>query len=159
MNLIKGDLFAQLQFAEICNTCYDVVLMEKKEFSKIRKFLGKTQKETASLLGVSLKAVCSYEQGWRTVPSHVERQLIFLLSRKRRGSAKRKNCWDLKNCPKENRKNCPAWEFDSGEFCWLINGTACDGSAKKNWHEKILLCKSCVVMKQITNGYLETTTS
>lgn len=148
-----------MKFAKICDSCYAVVLMDKKEFATIRKVLRKTQKETASLLGVSLKAICSYEQGWRTIPTHVERQLLFLLSRKRKSSIKRKNCWDLKDCPKENRKKCPAWEFDSGEFCWLINGTICECSTKKNWQEKILLCRGCVVMKQITNGYLKATPS
>ena len=57
--------------------------MDSKEFSNIRKKLAKTQKKLASLLGISLKAVCSYEQGWRTIPSHVERQLIFLLAKKK----------------------------------------------------------------------------
>ncbi len=124
--------------------------MEKTEFGAIRKDLGRTQKGLATLLGISLKAICSYEQGWRAVPVHVERQLLFLLSRKKRGSSANKNCWDLKNCPEKTRKKCPAWEFDSGEFCWFVNGTICECAAQKNWHEKILICKKCVVMKQIT---------
>ncbi len=128
--------------------------MDKREFGDIRKDLGRTQKGLATLLGVSLKAICSYEQGWRTVPVHVERQLLFLLSRKRKSSKKNKNCWNLKNCPKEKRTKCPAWEFDSGEFCWFINGTICECSAQKNWHEKILICRNCIVMKQITVSYV-----
>ena len=31
--------------------------MEKKEFSTARQYLGKTQSQTAQLLGVSLKAI------------------------------------------------------------------------------------------------------
>ena len=127
--------------------------MEKIEFAAIRKDLGRTQKGLATLLGVSLKAICSYEQGWRTVPPHVERQLLFLLSRKRKSSIKNKNCWELKKCPEEKRNKCPAWEFNSGKYCWFINGTICECSAKKSWHEKILVCRNCVVMKQITSGY------
>ena len=49
--------------------------MEKKIFTQMRKHLGKTQKELAELLGVSVKSVSSYEQGWRNIPPHVERQL------------------------------------------------------------------------------------
>jgi len=105
--------------------------------------------EFAILLGISLKAVCSYEQGWRTIPGYVERQLIFLLSRKRKSLGGSKNCWDLKDCPEEKKEKCPAREFDSGEFCWFINGTICECSAQKNWHEKILICKNCIVMKEI----------
>lgn len=121
--------------------------MEKKDFAAIRKKLGKTQKETATLLGVSLKAVCSYEQGWRTIPTHVERQLLFLLTRKRKSSTKSQNCWELKNCPEERRNKCPAWEFNSGKFCWFISGTICECAAQKSWDEKILICRNCIVMK------------
>ena len=123
--------------------------MEKKEFAAIRKKLKKTQKEIATLLGISLKAVCSYEQGWRTVPVHVERQLIFLLSRKIRGVTKGQPCWQLKNCPEERKTKCPAWEFNSGEFCWFISGTICECAAQKTWNEKIQVCKECIVMKDI----------
>ncbi len=121
--------------------------MEKKDFAAIRKKLGKTQKETATLLGISLKAVCSYEQGWRTIPTHVERQLLFLLTRKRKSSTKSQNCWELKNCPEERRNKCPAWEFNSGKFCWFISGTICECAAQKSWNEKILICRNCIVMK------------
>ncbi len=47
--------------------------MDKETFSKARARLAKTQKELSELLGVSLKAVQSYEQGWRSVPVHIER--------------------------------------------------------------------------------------
>ncbi|MFH1488783.1 MAG: hypothetical protein ABII06_07765 [Pseudomonadota bacterium] len=42
--------------------------MTKKEFSIIRGHLGKTQAQMAHLLGVSLKAIQSFEQGFRKVP-------------------------------------------------------------------------------------------
>ena len=73
--------------------------MDNKKFLHIRKTLGKTQKQLATLLGVSLKAVHSYEQGWRTIPGHVERQMLFLISRKRGNSAEPDPCWVIKNCP------------------------------------------------------------
>ncbi|NOR10951.1 MAG: helix-turn-helix domain-containing protein, partial [Desulfovibrionaceae bacterium] len=82
--------------------------MDKKEFSTVRKKIGKTQKQLAALLGVSLKAIHSYEQGWRTIPSHIERQIFFLLTNKRRVAKKTKPCWERKKC--DRKEECPAWE-------------------------------------------------
>ena len=56
--------------------------MDHREFQVSRQKLGKTQKQLAGLLGTSLKAIQSFEQGWRTVPAHVERQTLFLLAMK-----------------------------------------------------------------------------
>lgn len=123
--------------------------MESKEFINIRKKLHKTQKETASLLGISLKAVCSYEQGWRTIPNHVERQLFFLYVRKSGRGKNINKCWEIKKCPDDKKKQCPAWEFDSGEFCWFINGTICDNIPHRTWSSKFAICRKCEVMKSI----------
>ena len=57
--------------------------MGSKEFLSFYKKLNKTQKQMAQLLGTSIKAVTSYEQGWRTVPAKIERQIFFLVSRMR----------------------------------------------------------------------------
>jgi DNA-binding XRE family transcriptional regulator len=56
--------------------------MDKKKFAKIRAILGKTQKQMAQLMGTSAKAIESFEQGWRNITPHIERQMYFLLSRK-----------------------------------------------------------------------------
>ena len=124
--------------------------MDNTDFLDIRKRLGKTQKELAALLGTSLKAVSSYEQGWRGIPTHVERQILFLLSQKIRQQQPRKNCWETKRCPERKRKRCPAWEFDAGQLCWFINGTICDSTTKNTWQEKITVCRECPVMKGIS---------
>ena len=63
--------------------------MDKKKFSQIRQHLGKTQKQMAQLLGTSPKAIQSFEQGWRRVPVHSERRLLFLMAL--RSSQKRKD--------------------------------------------------------------------
>ncbi len=123
--------------------------MDSSEFSKYRKKLEKTQKELAKLLGTSLKAVSSYEQGWRSIPAHVERQLYFLVSRKAEINGEQENCWDIKKCPEEKKLKCPAWEFHSGKFCWFINGTICEATTQINWDEKIKICRKCPVMKNI----------
>lgn len=120
-------------------------IMDKNEFISIRKRLAKTQKELAALLGVSLKAISSYEQGWRNIPGHVERQLLYLLAKKLGDSSG--NCWDIRNCSEDVKRSCPAWEFKSGSLCWFINGTICDSDAKKTWRDKIAICRSCQVFK------------
>ncbi len=119
--------------------------MDKNEFISIRKKLGKTQKDLSELLGISLKAISSYEQGWRNIPGHVERQLLFLAAKK--SDVEMQDCWDILNCSAEARQQCPAWEFKSGTLCWFINGTVCQCKAKKTWQEKIVICRSCPVFK------------
>ncbi|MGB3209526.1 MAG: helix-turn-helix domain-containing protein [Desulforhopalus sp.] len=126
--------------------------MDSKEFIEIRKKLGKTQKEIASLLGISLKAVCSYEQGWRTIPGHAARQLIFLLAKKILPQDQTTNCWEIRNCPDEKKSQCPAWEYNSGDFCWFVNGTMCENTTHATWEKKIEICKKCVVMKNFTEA-------
>lgn len=122
--------------------------MEKQHFKTIRSKLEKTQKELAQLLGVSIKAVHSYEQGWRRIPHHVERQLLFLLARKGSGNGKALNkCWDIMNCPDTVQENCPASEFNSGDLCWFINGTKCNGNTSDSWEEKMESCRKCKVFK------------
>ncbi|TFH41588.1 MAG: transcriptional regulator [ANME-2 cluster archaeon] len=121
--------------------------MDSKEFKYFRKKLDKTQKQIAVLLTSSLKAVHSYEQGWRNIPVHVERQILFLVSLM--NQKKIKSCWSIKKCSSEQKKKCPAWEFRAGKFCWFINGTMCEGEAKKNWREKIDFCRTCEVFNSI----------
>ncbi len=123
--------------------------MEQGEFVEIRKRLGKTQKEMSRLLGVSLKGVKSFEQGWRKVPVHVERQMLFLLSRKEPPGQIGKNCWQIKKCSKKQKENCPAWEFQAGHLCWFISGTLCSGKVHQDWHEKMKLCRKCEVFKSM----------
>jgi hypothetical protein len=123
--------------------------MDSKEFSRFRKRLNKTQKQMAQLLGVSIKAVHSYEQGWRSIPAHVERQMFFLISRMRGSGKVLKQCWTINKCPSWKKKQCPAWEFQAGKLCWFINGTICDGKIYKDWKEKMKLCRSCEVFTSI----------
>jgi len=123
--------------------------MEKTEFSSIRHHLGKTQIEMAQLLGTSLKAIQSFEQGWRNISVHIERQVVFLLAMKRDGNKKMRPCWVTEKCPKATRQKCPAWEFKSGHFCWFINGTICHGQVQANWHDKMKMCRKCKVLQSI----------
>ena len=123
--------------------------MDTKEFTYFRNKLKKTQKEMAQLLGTSIKAVHSYEQGWRKIPTHAERQILFLASRMRGNKSPRKSCWAIKKCPPEKKKQCPAWEFRAGDLCWFINGTICENVVQKDWAEKIKICRSCEVLSPL----------
>jgi DNA-binding XRE family transcriptional regulator len=118
--------------------------MDNLEFRRLRKRLEKTQKQMANLLGVSLKAVHSYEQGWRVVPPAVERQLFFLVSRLNQPIG-RKPCWQANDCPPARKAGCPAGEFNSGELCWFVNGTICRGQVQESWEEKMKICRTCAV--------------
>ena len=119
--------------------------MDSQKFKFMRSRLGKTQKELAQLLGISIKAVHSYEQGWRKIPHHVERQLLFLLSRISRPDLNGKKCWDINQCPESRLEQCPAWEFKAGDICWFINGTKCSGKAHNSWQNKMEECRNCTV--------------
>jgi DNA-binding XRE family transcriptional regulator len=130
-------------------------LMDSKEFKYYRKKLNKTQKQMAHLLGTSIKAIHSYEQGWRTVPPSVERQIFFLVSRIEENRIPSNACWTIKKCSPDQKAKCPAWEFKVGKLCWFINGTICEGSAQKNWKEKMRICRSCEVLPK----YLKVTAS
>lgn len=123
--------------------------MDKMEFSQIRKRLGKTQRQMAYLLGLSSKAVQSFEQGWRNIPLYVERQVLFLVAQKQFQEERKRPCWAIEKCPMDRRRNCPAWEFRAGELCWFMNGTVCRGKAQVSWPKKMEICRQCKVFEPI----------
>ena len=121
--------------------------MGKEEFSTTRRYLGKTQGQMAQLLGVSLKAIQSFEQGGRNIPVHIERQVLFLLASKKSPPQKERPCWVIRKCLMEIRQNCPAWEFQVGNLCWFINGTICQGRRQESWQKKMKICRQCKVFQ------------
>mgnify|MGYP006288443621 CR=1 FL=1 len=122
--------------------------MDPYNFKDLRTRLGKTQKELSQLLGVSIKAIHSYEQGWRKIPHHVERQLLFLLYKLVTPDKNRQKCWDINQCSQTRLDKCPAWEFQTGDLCWFINGTNCNGQAHSSWSDKMKTCRICPVFLQ-----------
>jgi DNA-binding XRE family transcriptional regulator len=120
--------------------------LEKREFSRIRNTLGKTQIQMAQLLGTSLKAIQSFEQGWRKIPPYIERQLLFLYAKKTPSDGF-SPCWQVQACPEVRRTKCPAWEFQIPSLCWFINGTICHGEVQANWSQKMELCRRCGVFQ------------
>jgi DNA-binding XRE family transcriptional regulator len=123
--------------------------MKKREFAEIRRHLEKTQNQMAQILGVSPKAVQSFEQGWRKIPVHIERQVLLILALKKHASRKRKVCWLARDCPAEKRQDCPAWQFDAGNLCWFINGTICCGTPQGSWQKKMKICRECEVYRSM----------
>jgi hypothetical protein len=121
--------------------------MNKLEFQAFRQRLGKTQKQLSELLGTSLKAIQSFEQGWRRVPAHIERQMLFLLAFHKEKAKGVLSCWDIQSCPEERRRVCPAWEFNAGHLCWFINGTICEGRPRVSWSSKMSVCRRCKVFR------------
>ncbi len=115
---------------------------------RVRTLLGKSQSEMSALLGISVRAVQSYEQGWRPCPPYVQKLaglLLFLKWRKNR--RKQTPCWEIQNCPRQARQKCMAWEIRSPELCWLLTGTLCGGKKQKSWQAKLATCSKCKVMK------------
>ena len=121
--------------------------MDKEEFRKSRKKLAKTQKQLAELLGMSLKTIHSYEQGWRSIPTHIERQLYFLLIHQRNRNKSLTPCWEMKQC--DLKEQCPAWEFQSGHLCWFLCGTLCECTQDSSSRDKLNICRSCNIFTSL----------
>ncbi len=121
--------------------------MEGADVARLRATLGKSQRELAELLGISLKAVESYEQGWRKVPAHIERILYFLLFKLNEGRIEAEEpCWESKDCPDDRRSKCVAFVAREGSFCWFFTGRLCT-SAKAG--EDIGGCYTCAVFTRM----------
>jgi DNA-binding XRE family transcriptional regulator len=124
--------------------------MTRDDFVQLRKKLGKTQKQLAELLGISLKTIHSYEQGWRAVPSHAEKLLYFLYVNQRGRNCNHSPCWEKKHCAVKEK--CPAYEFDSGTMCWYMWGTLCECTKDAGDREKMDICKSCEIFSSLLNS-------
>lgn len=121
--------------------------MTNDEFYLARGKLGKTQKQLADLLGMSLRTVHSYEQGWRNIPEHTEKKLYFLLIHQKAKHENLTPCWEKKLC--SEKEQCPAYEFGCGHMCWYLCGTLCD-CTKDTCHKlKIHICKQCDIFKSL----------
>lgn len=125
--------------------------MDKEEFAQARHTLGKSQSQLAKILCLSSKSIQSFEQGWRKIPTHVEREILLLLMLKEnaRNNRELEACWEIADCSDEWRKMCIVGELGAKEFCWYLNGTFCHGEYKKNWNDKISVCRECEVFKSM----------
>jgi len=121
--------------------------MEKKEVSEIRHHLGKTQLQMAQLLGVSLKAIQSFEQGWRNIPVHIERQVLFLWASKKSPLRKRKALLGDTKVSEGDQAKLSSMGISGGNLCWFTNGTICQGQKQASWEKKMKICRQCKVFR------------
>ncbi|MDA3924937.1 MAG: helix-turn-helix transcriptional regulator [Kiritimatiellae bacterium] len=114
---------------------------------KIRVHLGMTQAKVAQSLGISIRAIQSYEQGWRETPTHVMVQLLVLAAAYRSNAIERKPCWAIKGCPSSKLEKCPCYRTN-GHFCWLVSGRKC--AENRNCESNDLTaCLNCPVVEQL----------
>ena len=114
---------------------------------QIRAQLCMTQTKVAQALGISVRAIQSYEQGWREVPTHVLVQLLVLAAAYRSSSTERKACWEITGCFAEGQKKCPCRHTD-GRLCWLVSGRMCAGHSANGLND-LSACMSCPVIQKI----------
>jgi hypothetical protein len=113
----------------------------------VRKALGVSQSKAATLLGVSTKAIQSYEQGARSTPPYVQRTAALLLYTQWRGKhPQHPPCWQVNRCELEVRARCPAFRHQAGDLCWMLTGTVCRGVKKQSSTAKLARCQKCPVM-------------
>jgi DNA-binding XRE family transcriptional regulator len=123
--------------------------MSPAEFTNIRNTLKKSQSSFAALLGISIRSVQAYEQGWREIPSQVARMAFYILYQKHLGQRAVKPCWEIKKCPHQWWEKCPVKEFEAQGPCWFLNGNFCQGDHHAAWDEKMEICKACLVYKNV----------
>lgn len=123
--------------------------MTSHEFTTIRKKINKSQTELSALLGLSTKAVRSYEQGCRGIPPYVEGHLYQLLSILKHYKNELKACWVINQCPPARKKQCSVYKLKAGTLCWMVIGSYCGGKEQVNWREKMKTCHTCNVLVSI----------
>ena len=114
----------------------------------VRGGLGLSQSQLADLLGVSSRAIQSYEQGWRDVPWTISAQMMTVLALHRGHTDQGTPCWKLTGCPDERRIGCSAFKVGHGRFCWLLAGRSC-GPMKSAGRANGLPCAHCVVFRNL----------
>lgn len=115
---------------------------------EFREILQRTQVELANALGISAKAIQSYEQGWRPVPVRVMIQMLVLLALQQKQGRRTTPCWVIKKCSAEKRSKCPSYTIGHGQFCWFLAAKTCwktAGSLKT----KVLPCMKCAVVLRL----------
>jgi hypothetical protein len=101
----------------------------------------------AEMLGTSTRAIQSYEQGWRTVPTAVHKLALLLLAgRQGRIGGAGAPCWEQADCADEAREQCPAFCADNGDLCWFLTGNRIRGAQLSSWQAKMDECMDCPVM-------------
>ncbi len=123
----------------------------------VRGKLGLSQSQLADILGVSSRAVQSYEQGWRTPQRPVTSHLMTVLALYGNHSSQSPACWRLTACNVEQRSRCKAYSVGRGRFCWLLSGGACGNRRRSGSGADSQPCIGCVVMRKLLDGPIRQT--
>ena len=118
---------------------------------EVRAVLGRTQAELANALGISVKAVQSYEQGWRDIPVRVMIQIVVLLALYRKHTMDEVACWEMRECDPVIREKCAAFSIGKGQFCWFVGNQGCRPPSDKG-QDDVLPCMSCPVVQRLLKG-------
>ena len=114
---------------------------------RIRCSLDMTQATLAKTLGISIRAIQSYEQGWRETPTPVMMQLLVLAAAYRSSAIGEKPCWEVTGCPAVKQLQCPC-RHTSGSLCWLVSGRMC-GTTEKDEPVSLETCLDCHVVRRL----------
>jgi DNA-binding XRE family transcriptional regulator len=126
---------------------------ELLDVRRVRDELGLSQRQFASLAGVSTRAIQSCEQGWRTPSPALERSILLLLLAYRNGQDLGNNtCWETRDCPADLRDECLVFWCRQGHICWLLSGNKCDGRPMRTWKDKKAACGACHFMKRLVTA-------
>jgi transcriptional regulator with XRE-family HTH domain len=126
------------------------VLAPTSLLKSIRAELHVSQQAFSELLGCSLRAVQSAEQGWRHTSPALEKLALLLFVSLRRGrDFSHLCCWETNNCPAEHRERCLTYRFRQGHLCWFLTSTMCSGHETQTWEEKRDMCLKCSFFRAI----------
>ena len=125
-----------------------IVAAEGASIKAIRGELGLSQAAFARLVGVSVRAVQSCEQGWRRPSTVLEKAaLLLLIAHRRGGQIPSLRCWEVMSCPPERRSQCITYRSGQGHLCWFLSGTLCTGPEACDWDQKRSICMHCDLFK------------
>ena len=118
--------------------------MDHVNIRAIREKLGLSQAELAALVGFSVRAIQSCEQGWRQPSPALEKMVLLLYAAELHGpDFGRDRCWEVMNCAPETRDACIAYRSRQGHLCWFLTGTLCHGQRMGDWQHKRAVCSEC----------------
>lgn len=120
------------------------------DLKAVRRELGLSQAKFARLVGFSVRAIQSCEQGWRKPGASLERAALLLVmaGRNEMGLADLR-CWEVMDCPSERRQECITYRSRQGHLCWFLNGTLCPNRKLQDWENKRPVCLNCAVFQRL----------
>ncbi|MEI6499449.1 MAG: helix-turn-helix domain-containing protein [Armatimonadota bacterium] len=127
-----------------------LVSADRLDLKAIRQELGLSQAQFARLVGFSVRAVQSCEQGWRKPGAALERAALLLLMAQRNPEGLSDlRCWEVMTCPPERRQECITYRTRQGHLCWFLNGTLCTNEKLQDWENKRPICQACPVFQML----------